>query len=332
MVDSIPNVVPIILAGLTCTHIDPTYTYTTILYFSLCRRSIELSILVLTVSNMFAIMVIRVNYLGKPSASISTVHRLPEVPVNSMPVRHALCQACCHGRCRDVVWPVIERPDFDPTVGDRFGRTLLHQAAAASHEDCVRRLLAAGRSVVNQQSRYGWTPVHFAVSDPACLTLLLDAGGKDCQLELRNYEGDTALALAAKKGNLDAVKILVDRGADHLVKVKGALTPLMLAVSGGHEDVTRHLLNVGGVGARGGRRRRDNEGRTALHHAARQDSPACAVALLGSGFYDGEVDSTAEDGATALALAARYGHVETAAVLVTRGGADPNGSADGDMY
>ena len=59
-----------------------------------------------------------------------------------------------------------------------------------------------------------------------------------------SWEGcDTALALAAARGHLDVVKILVDNGA---LLNKRSPTPLYIAADFGHVDVVKYLRSKGG--------------------------------------------------------------------------------------
>lgn len=57
----------------------------------------------------------------------------------------------------------------------------------------------------------------------------------------------TALGLAAFKGHLDAVKVLVGAGADVNRRMEVSKTaPITLAVRAGHVDIVRALLDAGG--------------------------------------------------------------------------------------
>ena len=63
---------------------------------------------------------------------------------------------------------------------------------------------------------------------------------------LKGKNGSIPLHLAARKGNEEIVKILLDHPADHVNATDGSgKTALHLACSGGHEKVCRILLNYG---------------------------------------------------------------------------------------
>jgi ankyrin repeat protein len=61
-------------------------------------------------------------------------------------------------------------------------------------------------------------------------------------LEIRDNDGDTPLYLAAHKGDLEAVRVLLEHGAVAHVQNKLGRTPLHAAVSSKYPDITRLLL------------------------------------------------------------------------------------------
>ena len=105
---------------------------------------------------------------------------------------------------------------------------------------------------------------------------LLDTGS---DLNQRDRYHQTALMLAAQNGHADLVRVLAERGAELNVAAKFSLTALMLAVIGGHTEVVRALVAAGadltirGSGAPG------FAGKTALGLALARDA-ADMVAIL----------------------------------------------------
>nr|XP_023956204.1 ankyrin repeat domain-containing protein 2 isoform X2 [Chrysemys picta bellii] len=74
----------------------------------------------------------------------------------------------------------------------------------------------------------------------------------------------TAVHWACRGGQLDAVKLLQDRGADLNLKDKLMSTPLHVATRTGQTEIVEHLINTGvDVNSR------DREGDSALHDAVR---------------------------------------------------------------
>jgi ankyrin repeat protein len=79
-------------------------------------------------------------------------------------------------------------------------------------------------------------------NDGLRLAQLLAAG---VSIDCRDRYGQTALMLAAHRGNADAVAALLDHGADLNVTAKYGLSSLMLAVINRHRDVATLLIEAG---------------------------------------------------------------------------------------
>lgn len=146
--------------------------------------------------------------------------------------------------------------------------------------------------------------------DLVALEALLDAGmGTNAR---RKEDRSTALIAAAKARRLQAVDILLKRGADINAKYPWG-TPLIAAADSGHLPEVELLLKRGtNVNARA-----EEEGVTALSLAAFEGHLPVVKALLAHG---AEVDVLAFDwDATPLILAAQEGHLEIVKVLVVHG-------------
>jgi ankyrin repeat protein len=112
------------------------------------------------------------------------------------------------------------------------------------------------------------------------LRTLLDSGS---DVNARDRYHQTGLMLAAQGGHVDVVRLLIERGADLDVAAKYSLTALMLAVVVGHVDVVRILVAAGadltirGIGAPG------FAGRTALALALAREVDEMAAVLRAAG-------------------------------------------------
>jgi ankyrin repeat protein len=117
---------------------------------------------------------------------------------------------------------------------------------------------------------------------------------------------------AARDGDLEKVRALIDEGAEIDARGENGETPLILAILGGHADVTELLIGLGAdVMARNAR------GLTPLHAAAYSGSAELARLLLDHG---AALEDTANvSGATPLMLAAEENHVAVAELLIARG-------------
>src|ERR1700688_2578913 len=93
------------------------------------------------------------------------------------------------------------------------GTTALHWAAHWNDGDAVKLLLGAGANA-KAANRYGATPLSGGVElgHGAMIEVLLKAGADPKTLTTAG--GETVLMTAARAGNIDAVKVLLNHGAD----------------------------------------------------------------------------------------------------------------------
>lgn len=93
---------------------------------------------------------------------------------------------------------------------------------------------------------------------------MLAASGHNANHMYKEYGNRTALHIAADKGHLACVHVLVQQGAQVDVMDKNQLTPMMLAASKGELEVVRYFVRIGAdVTLKG------DDGMTALHVAAK---------------------------------------------------------------
>jgi ankyrin repeat protein len=139
------------------------------------------------------------------------------------------------------------------------------------------------------------------------VTALLDA---DPSLaNARSGDGFTVLHFAAFFGQVDAVTLLVERGAELDGRGSGWMTGTALhsAASGSHADIVQILLEAGADP-----NVRQSGGWTPLHSAAGNGDAETVRILLAHG---ADVSATSEDGRDARSLADESGDPDTIALL-----------------
>ena len=148
--------------------------------------------------------------------------------------------------------------------------------------------------------------------DVAALTAALNEGTPVDQLEA----GVTALYVASESGNVDLVRLLIERGADVDLTVRLQRTPLYGAVKAGYSPVVRLLLDAG---ADPNKRAKQQ---TPLHVAADSGCLQCVIDLVEAG---AEVNALLDTGVPPIHYAVRNGHEDIAAYLREHGaGPEPS--------
>ncbi|KAH8071808.1 serine/threonine kinase [Aureococcus anophagefferens] len=197
-------------------------------------------------------------------------------------------------------------------------------ARAAARSTRRRRAASATRSRDADAANAGKLLEAAKRGDRDALRRLLDAA---VDVNGADYDRRTALHLAAAEGELDAVRFLVDRGADVNAVDRWRGTPLRDAEDGRHASVVAFLVERG---AARGRRSKDFEDATVgigrLLEAAKRGDVGGIRALLASGV---DVNGGDYDKRTALHLAAAEGHADAVRFLIDEKAAiDAHGAAE----
>jgi uncharacterized protein len=147
----------------------------------------------------------------------------------------ALMAAAERGRA-DIVKLLLDNK-ANPNVAGRDGSTPLMVAAQNNQPDIVKLLLSRGADP-NHQDSSGWTAVLKAAyqGNAKCIALL----AAQSKLEL-----DRALLVATLMERKDAVKALLDNGAEVDTRASDGRTPLMLAAGKGNKEIVQALLAAG---------------------------------------------------------------------------------------
>lgn len=126
-----------------------------------------------------------------------------------------------------------------------LGETPLHEAALAGHYEAAQLLISCGAKV-EVGNREGDQPLHLAAAhSPELIRVLLDAGASSTAT---NAFGDTPLHSAAWAGNVPGLEVMLNRGADLHARSKSGETALDLAACRGQDDAMRYLSRLGESG------------------------------------------------------------------------------------
>jgi ankyrin repeat protein len=145
-----------------------------------------------------------------------------------------------------------------------------------------------------------------------------DVGAMDSALSHASVEtvdccGFTPLMIAARAGQVEAVKRLLARGANMDANCNWGVTALMLAAQYDHQDVARILLAHGADP-----NRRAPKGGTALWYALQESDVSCSmIELLVAGGAD--PDARSAQGDTPLMTAASTGNAAIVRLLLEHG-------------
>ncbi|XP_067824372.1 ankycorbin [Heptranchias perlo] len=124
-------------------------------------------------------------------------------------------------------------------------------------------------------------------------------------------EGRSAYHLAAMKGHVDCLEVILAHGVDVTALDGSGLNALHLAAKYGHHQCVKRLLQekcpVNAV---------DSYGRIALHHAATSGNFSCVQTLCN---FKGPLNVRDDDGCTPLILAAQMSNYEMCRCLIVRG-------------
>ena len=128
-------------------------------------------------------------------------------------------------------------------------------------------------------------------------------------IDVRDNSRNTPLHIAADKGYIDIVRLLLSAGSDINARDDEGETPLSKAASHGHERVVEFLIDAGA---------RLDEGSVglALIRAARYGYKEIVAMLVAAG---ADIDRRGGNGYTALMTAVRYVHGEIVEMLIDAG-------------
>lgn len=120
---------------------------------------------------------------------------------------------------------LLKQPGIQIDATNMADETALMLAANANDLASANLLIEAGASV----NRPNWTPLHYAASKghTAMMRLLIE---NDAYIDAESPNGTTPLMMAAYYASPNAVKLMLEEGADPLLKNQGGQTALDMAL------------------------------------------------------------------------------------------------------
>ncbi len=120
---------------------------------------------------------------------------------------------------------LLKQPSIQIDATNMADETALMLAANANDLASANLLIEAGASV----NRPNWTPLHYAASKghTAMMRLLIE---NDAYIDAESPNGTTPLMMAAYYASPNAVKLLLEEGADPLLRNQGGQTALDMAL------------------------------------------------------------------------------------------------------
>jgi ankyrin repeat protein len=205
----------------------------------------------------------------------------------------------------------------DETGYDQTRLTAMGWAAAGGHTDVFELLLARGADPTWKEPYKKESILMLAVEggNPDIVRRLIALG---CEVDARDSDGVTALARAARYGDVEAAQALINHGADPESRDQRGKTPLFCAAEGGHQTMVEFLLGKG-VDPNP----RNNDGQSPLSAAAAQDRPTCVALLLEHIDIEHVIAAGGPEAYTVLTSAAAFGHELVVKQLLEKG-VDPD--------
>ncbi|XP_065826102.1 death-associated protein kinase 1-like isoform X2 [Oscarella lobularis] len=204
---------------------------------------------------------------------------------------------------------------------DNDGWTSLMLACPKGHFYTVR-LLVSKQCDINIRTKDGWTALHVASfsGQTAVTEYLIDHCGVN--VNDQNNDGRTSLMFACQKGHLDTVQLLVSKQCDINIRDKNGLTALHVASFNGQTAVTKYLIDHCGVNVDD----QDNDGWTSLMCAC-QEGHLKTVQLLVSKQCD--INIRTKNGSKTLHVASSNGQTAVTEYLIDHCGVNVDEQTNG---
>jgi ankyrin repeat protein len=218
-----------------------------------------------------------------------------------------LTEACENVKKRAITAVDVAKQALDAKAAAAAKKAADEAAKKAAEKEASTKAQNIGNAEIDAES----TPLHFATlkGDMSAVRDLINKGMK---VDATNAQGWTPLYTAAWVGNLDLIRFFVKQGADVNVKNQEGWTPIFAAVAQGHKHIVKALaeeysakINV-----------QSNQGTTPLYHACEGGRYTITKLLLDAG---ADVELGKKDSWKPIHGAVYNYHAKVTALLIAKG-------------
>lgn len=222
-----------------------------------------------------------------------------------------LVHLCANQDWPDVVLMLLTKFEAQDLDSDHDQRTLLHWAVDYNWDLTMLPLESKLHDWFDQQDTLKQTALHIAVvqHNIDAIKILLARGAN---MLLQNVHGRNPVHLAAEEGMSAVLEPFLHTATTDFGRTRDGATMLHLMAMWSQRSSVEKLMRTRNPDLE----TRDKDGSTPLHYAAQFGNSAATVVLLERG---AKVVARTKSGMTALHLAIREGHVAVASVLVDYG-------------
>ena len=199
-----------------------------------------------------------------------------------------------------------------PSLESNNGWNSLHFASESGNTDMIELLLLTHGLDIDSTTADGWTPLMKAAGHGKhqAVTLLIEKGASP---SLENNNGCNSLHFASLSGNTDIIELLLlTHGPDIDSTTADGFTPLMIAAGHGKLQAVTLLIEKGASPSLA-----DKYGWNSLHFASKSGNTDIIELLLLT--HGPDIDSTTADGSTPLMIAALCGKLQVVTFLIGKG-------------